>query len=225
MALGDALVAGGTLALAGVTFWLAWQTRRDVALSDENIRINRESIRINRDAIAAQDMPYVIPSSVDAGSDLAIKFGRSKFPWCGVVPTTSHTGLGFVARLWNLGKGPAIALDVQLMLEGYDCLDRVYDDRPIASGGVYDAFWELFEPPALDWETEEWAGAMRILYAHADGSYWETVCGVRLWHGQLMPGEFRRVPGEFVRMPQEVEETSEERFWRLHKAREEDEGI
>jgi hypothetical protein len=39
LTLGDALVAGGTLALAAVTFWLALQTRKEVGLSTDSIML------------------------------------------------------------------------------------------------------------------------------------------------------------------------------------------
>lgn len=51
--LGELIVGIGTLALAGVTGWLARRTSEDVELSREGLKLTRESIE-------AADRPFLI---------------------------------------------------------------------------------------------------------------------------------------------------------------------
>ena len=113
VSLGDALVAAGTLALAVVTFWLAWQTKREVGISTRSIDLAREGIE-------AQDMPFVIATANPEQSrelDTTVSMLRL---WWGFDPDGGDYLLQI--RLWNIGRGPAIARDVRLQIGTRDLL-------------------------------------------------------------------------------------------------------
>jgi hypothetical protein len=163
--LGDSLVAGGTLALAGVTFWLAWQTRREVGLSVKGIEIAREGID-------AQDMPFVIASQDPNQSRALDAFDLRRLWWS----TGPNGGWLLQVRLWNIGRGPAIARDIRLQAGGDDFLGAraaEIGEIVIEAGQVHD----LILPVAIEesaFSSEDLRGAMRIYYSHIDGTEYMT---------------------------------------------------
>jgi hypothetical protein len=163
--LGDALVAGGTLALAGVTFWLAWQTRREV-------RASMTSIELAREGIEAQDMPFVIAAAnPDQARDLDTTVSYLRM-WWRFSPDGDYV---LQLRLWNIGRGPAIARDVRLQAGGRDVLrPRTAEEGEIVIGPnqVHDLTLAVDggEPPLGD----DLRGAMRIYYGHIGGTEYMT---------------------------------------------------
>jgi hypothetical protein len=87
MTAGELVVGIGTLALAGFTAWLARRTSAEVEISEAQMRLARS-------AIEAQDQPFVIPASR--------------------TPRGVLIGSSFIAKLENLGKGPAMVHSVQI---------------------------------------------------------------------------------------------------------------
>lgn len=157
MSLGELLVAAGTLALAGFTWWLAQKTSQEVAKTEEGLQLTRESIE-------AQDMPFVI-GSPDPSVSPSIRIRA--FP----------DGLGFLSiRLWNLGKGPAMVSELSLRTGDGDLLNPLEVQIPVATGEVRD----LTHPIAgsVDDLPERWSGELLILYSHASGARYVTVSKV-----------------------------------------------
>jgi len=170
---GDAIVAVGTLALAGVTFWLAWQTRREVGLTTSSIELTREGIE-------AQDMPYVIatPNPRVPGPDAAW------MPWSG-----SGNRWQLSLRLWNIGKGPAIVQDVQLDLD-HEYLLPMRGQVPIAAGQAADVTLQgNWQPPGGDQ-----AGLLRIYYRHSSGRVYMTRERVRMRPEGILAVDYERSP-------------------------------
>jgi hypothetical protein len=97
VSVGDLIVGGGTLLLAGFTALLARQTRDAVAVSERGLELNRAGVE-------ALDRPFVIASPDQERSLLGF-----------AEPGGAHEGWRFVYRLWNLGKGPAIVDDMSLV--------------------------------------------------------------------------------------------------------------
>lgn len=113
LSLGDAIVGAGTLALAAVTFWLAWQSRREVEVSTESIRLARQSIEV-------QDMPFVIAVPDPDQTRQLDATTNPNLMWWGFEPAGGGPSLQL--RLWNIGKGPAIARDIRLQGEDGELL-------------------------------------------------------------------------------------------------------
>lgn len=185
--LGDALVAAGTLALAGVTFWLAWQTRREV-------RMSMTSIKLAREGIEAQDMPFVIAAANPDQTrdfDTTISYLRM---WWGFSPDGDYL---LQLRLWNIGRGPAIARDVRLEADGHDILHtRTAEEGEIVIGPnqVHDLTLAVNggEPPFGD----DLRGAMRIYYSHIGGTEYMTN-SLALVGGQgVRASNFKRLPSD-----------------------------
>jgi hypothetical protein len=110
MTAGDLVVGCGTLALAAFTAWLAWRTSAEVKVSEEQMRLSRESVE-------AQDRPFVIPT------------GRA--------PRGVLMEGAFVAKLENLGRGPAMVEAIQITSQGgHEYLDDPFQGRirPISAG-------------------------------------------------------------------------------------------
>ncbi len=108
MTAGEVLVGTGTLALAGFTGWLARRTSAEVEISEEQMRLSRESIE-------ALDRPFVIPKRHS---------GINRIP----------IGEGFIVfRMENLGKGPALVEDIQLIGDPWnEYLDNALEGRVFA---------------------------------------------------------------------------------------------
>jgi len=188
VSLGDALVAAGTLALAMVTFWLAWQTKREVGISTRSIDLAREGIE-------AQDMPFVIPTANPEQSrelDTTVSMLRL---WWGFDPDGGDYLLQI--RLWNIGRGPAIARDVRLQVGTRDLLGARQANEGeivIAPNQVYD--FTLAVPggdPPLE---EDLRGAMRIYYGHTGGSEYMTNSLALVGPEGVRPANFKRLESD-----------------------------
>lgn len=108
MTAGEILVGTGTLALAGFTGWLARRTSAEVEISEEQMCLSRESIE-------ALDRPFVIPKRHSGTSRIPIGEGF------------------FVFRIENLGKGPALVEDIQLIGDSWhEYLDDALGGRVFA---------------------------------------------------------------------------------------------
>jgi hypothetical protein len=181
LTLGDALVAFGTLALAGVTFWLALQTRREVKLSTSSIELARQGIE-------AQDMPFVIcvpnPDQTDANGLSNIE---TRMWWDAFVD-----GYRLQMRLWNIGKGPAIVRDVRLLLgDDSDILwQRNVDlgELVIGPAEVHD----IDVPSSGNQPPAEQMGEMHIYYAHSSGSEYMTSSSCPVGPGGVRCANFER---------------------------------
>ena len=161
LSLGDAIVGFGTLTLAAVTMWLAWQSRREVQVSAQSIDLTREGIE-------AQDMPFVIavPEPEQVRSLDATK--NSSWMWWSWQGEDDVYSLQ--ARLWNIGKGPAIVRDVRLQVGEEDVLkvrSGRFGEIVIAPGAVYDTSLGLESSKPPD---EERLGLLRVYFAHSSGS-------------------------------------------------------
>jgi hypothetical protein len=185
LTLGDALVAGGTLALALVTFWLAWQTKREVGNS-------KESIELSREAIVAQDMPFVIASSnPDQHRDLDTTTSNLRLWW-----RFGDEGEWLLQlRLWNIGRGPAIAGDIRLGGAGRDILGARPTDIGeivIGPGQVYDLVLPVVggDPPL---DSEDVRGVMRIYYRHIAGAEYMTNSLALIGDQGVRPANLKRL--------------------------------
>jgi hypothetical protein len=184
LTLGDALVAGGTLALAAVTFWLALQTKREVGNSNRSIELAREGIE-------AQDMPFVIATAnPDQHRELDKSTSYLRL-WWGFSPDADWL---LQIRLWNIGKGPAIARDIRLQGAGRDILgprSAEIGEIVIGPGQVNDLTLPVIggEPP-LD---EDLRGSLQIYYGHIAGTEYMTT-------SLALIGEQGVRPSNFVRM-------------------------
>ena len=181
LSLGDALVASGTLALAAVTLWLAWQTRREVSLSTKSIDLAREGIE-------AQDMPFVIAvTNPDQGKYFDASFNR-QLMWWGWEPADGVYWLQ--ARLWNIGKGPAIAGDIRLVLDGEDLLaprSAEIGEIVVAPGQVHDINVFTSSEPL---DRDGW-GTLRVYFAHSSGSEYMTISQARISERGVRCADFR----------------------------------
>jgi len=164
LSFGDAIVGFGTLALAAVTMWLAWQSRREVQVSTESIGLAREGIE-------AQDMPFVI-AVPDPEQARSLDATKSSFwmwwDWHGEDDVYS-----LQVRLWNIGKGPAIVRDVRLQIGEEDVLkvrSGRFGEIVIAPGAAYDANLALESKPP----EQERLGSLRVYFVHASGSEYMT---------------------------------------------------
>lgn len=175
LTLGDALVAGGTLALAGVTFWLAWQTRREVALSTDSIDLSRQGLE-------AQDMPFVI--AVRAPRENTV---GTYMTW----GMDEHEATHLRLRLWNIGRGPAIVRDVRVELEG-DVLEPLPREIPIGAKEVAD----LEIPAKKDPPPGNQVGAVRVYYAHSSGTEYMTKSSARVAERGVRCTDFDRAPSD-----------------------------
>lgn len=185
--LGDALVAGGTLALAAVTFWLTWQTRREVGMSIRSIELSREGIE-------AQDMPFVIAvANPDQSRNLDTTVSYLRL-WWGFSPDGDWL---LQVRLWNLGRGPAIARDIRLQAGGRDILDaRTAEEGEIVIGPnqVHDLMLPVADgdPPLGD----DLRGAMRIYYGHIGGTEYMTTSLALVGDQGVRVSNFKRLPSD-----------------------------
>lgn len=164
LSLGDAIVGAGTLALAAVTFWLAWQSRREVQVSTESIDLTRKGLEI-------QDMPFLITIPEPEQIRNLDVTTNPNLMWWGWEPAEDIYSLRL--RLWNIGKGPAIARDVRLQADGREVLrgrSAWGGELVIGPDDSRDLNMTLEgEPPDDDHD-----GLLRIYYAHPLGEEYMT---------------------------------------------------
>jgi hypothetical protein len=178
--LGEALVAAGTLALAGFTWRLARQTRSEVGLS-------RETIELTQQSIEAQDMPFVIAHANPGRLQYLDKTKNRLWMWWQL----DEDLYSLQVRLWNIGKGPAIARDVRLVLSDDDVLfarpGRI-GEIVIEPGQGHDFTLPVNGfPPA-----GEQLGVMRVYYAHSSGTEYMTVSHAKIGEGGVHCSNFER---------------------------------
>jgi hypothetical protein len=186
IAAGDALVGLGTLALAWFTWRLARQTKADVETSQH--------------AIEAADMPYVIATPVSTKEQVFMRRSRERGP---TLLVKQH--LGFVdgdggpdveMRLWNVGKGPAIVKHVQLDINDRQVTGHLSTQYPIAPAQVADIRLETLIKSVDDLKIREhpmmMRGRLRIVYAHASGTSYETNSMVHVDGMSLVCDSFER---------------------------------
>lgn len=186
LSLGDAIVGVGTLGLAAVTFWLAWQSRREVEVSTESIDLTRRGIEI-------QDMPFLIaiPSpeqirNLDATTN-------PNYMWWGWEPAEDINSLRL--RLWNIGKGPAIARDIRLQADGAELLHErsaFAGELVIGPGDTRDLNL-LLEGPPPDVDQD---GLFRIYFAHPLGAEYMTRSQARVSPGGVRCTNYRHCPSD-----------------------------
>jgi hypothetical protein len=162
---GDALVGAGTLGLAWFTWRLARQTQADVATSQR--------------AIEAADMPYVI--AVPVASRL-VSEGAGKGHMGFVTPAQGPVVVEM--QLENIGKGPAVVVDVRLQIGPFGDVTAIPDQpQPLGAGRIADIRLQAFQNheelrhpdhPGFS------AGMMRIYYTHASGTLYQTASAVDL---------------------------------------------
>ena len=172
--LGDALVAAGTLALAGFTWRLARQTRSEV-------NVSREEIELTRQSIEAQDMPFVIATPQQRG--WAIRW------------ETMAGAATLAARLRNIGRGPAMVTDLRLTLDGQDALDPIEAEIPFPAGGEQKHTFSLLAPRPTD-ETGALSGVLRIYYTHSSGHEYMTSSDAQVTVDGLLCRNFRRAESD-----------------------------
>jgi hypothetical protein len=163
--IGDAIVGGGTLALAAVTAYLGVETRATAKAARESVETAEE--------------PFVIPVATDDLEKMVLREHerRAYQERRGIPPFAIHrssenedSGHFVRLRLWNTGMGPAVVCAVELLGKG-DPLAASYDQHPLPTGLVVDV-----EVPSARWEPAEPGSAqMRIEYTHADGRTYATV--------------------------------------------------
>lgn len=162
---GDAAVAGGTLALAGVTAYLGIETRA--------------TAKAAREAVQAAEEPFVIATPTDNVEAMTLR----DWEWSAVQdrkpppPFEIHRSYddeddrdrsAFVRmRLWNVGMGPGIVLGVELLGHGI-LASSTGTQRPLPVGTVVD-----LEIPSEHWEDSDKADLV-ISYTHADGREYRT---------------------------------------------------
>jgi hypothetical protein len=188
--LGDALVAAGTLALAVVTFWLAWQTRREIGVS-------MKSIDLAREGIDSQDMPFVIAvPNPNQSHDLDTTVNGSRL-WWGLDPDGKWV---LRVRLWNIGKGPAIVRDVRLrfvMREFLDARTADVGEIVIGPGQAHDFTLPVEDgKPTLPPAGKDVTCVMRIYYSHIGGAEYMTASSALVGSEGVRPSNFTRQPSD-----------------------------
>jgi hypothetical protein len=132
------------------------------------------AIRNSRHAIEALEIPFLIP---DAGlrDQWRLKFEHG---------TTSRLRM----PLRNVGMGPAILGDVQLLIDEEQLIARPGGQIALPAGDHQSLPFQLEgqEPGP------EKSGEMRIYYTHASGARYVTRCKVKTDSAGLLPTSFRR---------------------------------
>lgn len=178
MTAGDLVVGVGTVLLALLTYF---------------------AVRVARASVVAQDAPLLIGAHVHGATEVANSLGPANFkpPFAGLLPEgfgfAGSDGPAFVMRLWNVGRGPAVVRDVRLRMGKKDVLKPmprhviVDTDSP----GIFDATWTSLDVPA-DQRDATHTGTLHIIYAHPNGSLFETVSEVELHKRSLYFSTIKR---------------------------------
>lgn len=164
MTAGDLVVGVGTLLLALLTYF---------------------AVRVARASVVAADAPLVIGAHVPETTELAEQLGAANFmpPFAGLLPdgfgAKGADGPAFVMRLWNVGRGPAVLRDVRLRMDKKDVIRVPPRHVIVDSSGVHDAVWTSLDVPAAR-RDERHTGTLHLIYAHPNGSLFETASEVEL---------------------------------------------
>jgi hypothetical protein len=177
LTLGDLLVGFGTLALAGFTYRLAAFTRRQVEESGREMATSREGLEVARESIEAADRPYVIPTPMPGDSDIEFRANGE-----------------LIIRLWNLGRGPAIVSDVQLLLGDREVLTSLPGFIPIHAGGAADHALRVRGPVVDLIDRGELGdhGTLRVFYNSASATTYMTLSAVRRIDRRVVCRHFTR---------------------------------
>ena len=186
LTLGDLLVGVGTLALAGFTYRLSVYTQRQVHESGREITTSRESLQVARDSTEAADRPYVIPTPMPGTSNIEFRANGE-----------------LTIRLWNLGRGPAIVSDVQLVLGDHEVLASLPGFIPVHAGGAADQALRVRGPVVDLMGRDELGeqGTLRVFYNSASGTTYMTLSAVRRIETRIACRHFIRSEPDVDRRP------------------------
>ncbi len=165
MDFGELIVGTGTLALAGITGWLA--------------RTTRQSVVAAQDSVEAMAMPYVI--AVPRDERPTVKFA----------PCSNKPGGTLELCLSNLGSGPGVVIHVRLVCHGKQLLEKLPRSVPIGAGDkfsgadVHPTSWPELEKDAL-------AATLEIEYLHSNGRRYLTESKVEIKGNELTCVTFQR---------------------------------
>ena len=105
-------------------------------------------------------------------------------PFAGLAPDGFGVDGGaepvFVMRLWNVGRGPAVLRDVRLRMHNKDVLRAPPRHVIVDASGVHDAVWTSVDVAAGQRDLRH-TGTLHMIYAHPNGSLFETVSEVELY--------------------------------------------
>jgi hypothetical protein len=195
---GDAVVGIGTLALAFLTVFLGWETRK--------------SARAAREAVEASEEPFVIATpnedpklrNHERGGWLPAGSPESRPP---LELHRSHEdppneGTHFVRlKLWNIGLGPTIVENVVLRGQhGANYLVTLPEFQPLGAGHAAD-----IEIRSDNWQSDARGhDLLRIIYRHASGRVYETASVVEIIGDIIFVKTYDRVrmkaPGALIRL-------------------------
>jgi hypothetical protein len=168
---GEAAVAFGTLALAGITGYLGIETRA--------------TARAARQAVEASEEPFVIATPIDSVEAMTLR-NHEQQAMVSLPPTRppfqihraeedGGGGRGFVRlRLWNIGLGPTIVENLSLYRGGESFLSDLPQFYTLAVGTIADV-----EVPVRRWR-DPCAATLAINYTHADGREYLTNSAVTI---------------------------------------------
>ncbi len=132
-------------------------------------------------SIEALELPFLIP-------DLGIKDH-----WRLHFETGNTAVLALRVPMHNLGTGPAILGDVQLVVGGDQILAQPGGEIPFRSGEAQSLPFQLLEQQEPEFEQE---GELRIYYTHASGTRYMTRCHVKVDEAGVLPTSFQREPSD-----------------------------
>jgi hypothetical protein len=174
MTAGDLAVAVGTLALAGFTAWLARSTREStkaairaataseaaVKAAIDNIDVDRQAVEAMRDQVEATGAPYVI---------LVPPGNSGQETWMPRAQINERLCLSF--KLRNLGTGPAIVSDIEIVdkRSGSPRVGPLERYRPVGATSEV-AAWV----PLLDWPDEQIDVTFKVRYTATSGTVYVT---------------------------------------------------
>jgi hypothetical protein len=133
-----AATAFGTIALAAFTGALAWTTNADVTATRELAELTRADQR-------ARETPILYPVEIIIPSDATI---RSVHDHRGHI---TSTGFNAVARIQNVGPGPAVSIELTMTYSGDLTLSGRHVQHGVISTLLYSDIWDV----TFWWETTE----------------------------------------------------------------------
>jgi hypothetical protein len=160
-------VAAGVAALVAVigTVMAGWYNRRSIEMAS----------RHNRRSIEALELPFLIPNP------------GMKEQWRLQFETGS---VAHVLRvpMHNVGMGPAMMGDVQLIAEGTQILSQAGGMIPFRPNEDQSLPLQLLgQPPEPECE-----GELRVYYSHASGTQYMTRCHIKIDQAGVLPTSFSR---------------------------------
>jgi hypothetical protein len=166
---GDAIVGFGTLALAGLTAYLGWETRKSAHAATE--------------AVEASEEPFVIATPTDNWQAMELRHWES--PVSGTMPpfeihrapNDEGDELFVRLKLWNIGLGPTIVEDIRLDSGDAELLGDLAQFYTLGAGHAAD-----IEVSSLNQWPTSGTGTLTIKYRHASGRPYETKSTVEIEH-------------------------------------------